>query len=111
MTGSFLSRILIQDFAFPVNHIERDFGIAQGKQGEAGIVATEPGSVDRLDLSRQGTCTVHDIIHIASQRFYMLEIMDMPAQVHIDVVLVEQRLDMFAHIGALAFRLGRISGW
>ena len=95
----FRTSIFVEDFPFSVQHVEGDGAVVHREEGDAGVVAAELRPFDGLHFPGQRTGGVDDVIHRAAGRLDVLEVVDMPAEVHVYLIFIEQRLDVAAHVG------------
>ena len=80
----------MKDIAVLVYHVKVKFAAVCGNQRKAGLRTAEHRTVHRLHIPAERRGRVHDIVDIAAVLADMLERMDMPADVHVHIVMPEQ---------------------
>ena len=96
----------MQHIAFLVNHAQFQCLFAGRYNGETRFGAAEYGPFDGLHLAGERTGRIGDIVDVAACHAYVLEVVDVPADVHIHLVLAQDGIETCLHIRAFALVLG-----
>lgn len=114
--GLFAARHRVQYIPFLVNHAQFQCLFAGRYNGETRFGAAEYGPFDGLHLAGERTGRIGDIVDVAACHAYVLEVVDVPADVHIHLVLAQDGIETCLHIRAFALVLrgfgidGMVSG-
>ena len=81
--GLFAARHRVQYIPFLVNHAQFQCLFAGRYNGETRFGAAEYGPFDGLHLAGERTGRIGDIVDVAACHAYVLEVVDVPADVHI----------------------------
>lgn len=100
--------MLVEDFSFTVIEEEGQFVVVEREESETSFRAAELCALSLIHLACQRAGTVDKIFNLAVGPFDVLEIVDVPTKVHIDTILLKQRLDTLLHILALGIRFARV---
>ena len=96
----------MEDTALLVEHVEFKILRRSRANGESRRAAAENGALGGLHLAAEGSGSVDDVVDGRIRPADVLVVVDVAADIHVDIVLQKDGVDALLHVGPLGVRLG-----